>query len=88
MDHLQRQTRPADSILVIDNASQDNSLAELAPDPALTIHRLEENVGFAAANNLGGDQLRALVGMMPPNRRHHLLMKGMARFGPSPPFPG
>lgn len=56
MDHLQRQTRPADSILVIDNASQDNSLAELAPDPALTIHRLEENVGFAAANNFAFKQ--------------------------------
>ncbi len=56
MDHLQRQTRPADSILVIDNASQDNSLAELAPDPTLTIHRLEENLGFAAANNFAFKQ--------------------------------
>src|SRR3954447_10698451 len=48
------QTLPPDRILVIDNASTDDSVAALsARYPSVTVVRLDENVGFAAANNIG-----------------------------------
>lgn len=56
IDHLRAQTRPADDILVIDNGSSDNSVEGLQPDPAIKVHKLGENLGFAAANNFAFKQ--------------------------------
>ena len=59
--HLQRQTVQPARILIVDNASQDQSLAQaLALEPRLEIIRLEQNVGFAAANNLAAHQAGAV----------------------------
>jgi GT2 family glycosyltransferase len=52
IDHLLNQTRPADSIFVIDNASQDESMASLPVFPGLCTHYLQTNLGFASANNI------------------------------------
>jgi GT2 family glycosyltransferase len=52
IDHLLCQTRPADTIVVIDNASQDDSLAGLPNKPELHVYKLEKNEGFATANNI------------------------------------
>jgi GT2 family glycosyltransferase len=52
------QTLPARRILLIDNASSDESVAKVtATYPDVTVVGLGENVGFAAANNLGIDML-------------------------------
>lgn len=51
---LTRQSVPFKSLIVIDNASRDNSIEgikELSED--ITLIELEENRGFAGANNLG-----------------------------------
>ena len=56
IDHLLSQTRPADTIFVIDNASQDASLADLPTRSELKIHRLDTNTGFATANNIAFEQ--------------------------------
>lgn len=51
---LERQRRKADRILVLDNASSDDSLARAAAAcPRAEVVRLERNLGFAAANNAG-----------------------------------
>jgi GT2 family glycosyltransferase len=48
------QTRPAERVIVIDNASTDGSVALAeAADPTAEIVRLERNRGFAAASNVG-----------------------------------
>lgn len=52
IDHLVRQTRPADTIFVIDNASQDESMTTLPVRSELRTHKLETNQGFASANNI------------------------------------
>ncbi len=52
IDHLLKQTRLADTIFVIDNASQDESMATLPARAELMTHKLEKNLGFAAANNI------------------------------------
>lgn len=52
VDHLLRQTRPADAIIVMDNASDDDSIAQLTDNEGLHVQLLDQNVGFAAANNL------------------------------------
>jgi GT2 family glycosyltransferase len=50
---LANQTRPPDLTVVVDNASTDGSADELEERyPGVTVKRLDENVGFAAANNL------------------------------------
>ncbi|MFT4520615.1 MAG: GT2 family glycosyltransferase [Halioglobus sp.] len=51
LQHLLKQTRQADSVIIIDNASQDSSMADLPMIPGLEVHALGENSGFAAANN-------------------------------------
>jgi GT2 family glycosyltransferase len=56
IDHLIRQTRPADTICVIDNASQDDSVSSLPARERLIIHRLDSNLGFATANNIAFQQ--------------------------------
>lgn len=57
VDHLLSQTRPADNILVIDNASQDQSMASLPTRPELMVLKLETNQGFASANNIAFQQI-------------------------------
>jgi len=48
-----------DEVIVVDNASSDDSLAQLESvfpgDPKLTIVRNQENLGFAAACNIGAE---------------------------------
>jgi GT2 family glycosyltransferase len=49
---LTSQTATVDSIVVVDNASSDGSLAAVeAGYPQVKIIRLDRNIGFAAANN-------------------------------------
>lgn len=51
---LRTQDRPADEIVVVDDASTDDSLAWLAAHaPEVRVVALTENVGFAAAANRG-----------------------------------
>ncbi len=53
-DSLARQTRPADEVIVVDNASTDGSVAHLrAHHRWVTVIALKENVGFAEGNNIG-----------------------------------
>ena len=48
------QSHPPHRIVVVDNASTDASAAALTANyPGVTLLRLDENIGFAAANNLG-----------------------------------
>jgi GT2 family glycosyltransferase len=48
------QTLQAERVVVIDNASSDESAAAIAVSfPGVTLIRLDENIGFAAANNIG-----------------------------------
>jgi GT2 family glycosyltransferase len=48
------QTRPPQRVVVVDNASSDESETAITTSyPAVTLIRLDENVGFAAANNIG-----------------------------------
>jgi GT2 family glycosyltransferase len=52
------QTLPPHRIVVVDNASTDDSLAAVsAAYPDVTLVRLSENLGFAAANNIGFEML-------------------------------
>ncbi|MHC4338336.1 MAG: glycosyltransferase family 2 protein, partial [Planctomycetota bacterium] len=49
---LTSQTARIDSIVVVDNASNDGSLAAVENRyPHVNINRLDRNIGFAAANN-------------------------------------
>jgi GT2 family glycosyltransferase len=57
IDHLLAQSRPADAIVIVDNASQDNSMANLPANPEISICKLETNQGFASANNIAFRQL-------------------------------
>lgn len=53
LSHLARQTRPADRVIVVDNGSQDDSLATVgAAYPGAEVIRLHANTGFAEANNV------------------------------------
>lgn len=51
--HLQAQSLPADKILLMDNASTDDSAKKAALIPGISVHFLAKNFGFAKANNLG-----------------------------------
>ena len=52
------QSRPPDRVLVIENASTDGSAESVASTyPEVELLRLKENIGFAAANNIGIDML-------------------------------
>ena len=54
LESLAVQRRPADQIIVVDNASTDDSLRTAEPWLAnAQVIRLNENAGFARANNLG-----------------------------------
>jgi GT2 family glycosyltransferase len=50
---LQKQTRQADRIVIVDNASDDGSLSDIPALQQCEIIRLSENSGFAAASNIG-----------------------------------
>ena len=49
--HLQAQTVQPQAVLLVDNASTDDSLAQLPDWPLLTVLRMDSNLGFAVANN-------------------------------------
>jgi GT2 family glycosyltransferase len=53
LDSVAEQTYPRWEVIIVDNASQDNSLDSVAEFENLTVIRNEENVGFAAAQNQG-----------------------------------
>lgn len=54
-----RQTRPPDELVVVDNASADDSVAHLARHwPGVRVVRLTGNLGFAEGNNRGAEGAR------------------------------
>lgn len=54
LDALSRQRRPPDHVILVDNASTDDSVAGIdGVLPNLTVIRLAENAGFARGNNIG-----------------------------------
>lgn len=53
LECLASQSLQPARIIVIDNASTDDSLAHLHPHPAVMVLPQQNNLGFAAANNLG-----------------------------------
>jgi GT2 family glycosyltransferase len=58
LSHVVAQQRPADRIIVVDNASNDGSIDTVAERfPGVEVLRNSENVGFAAANNQAVDHL-------------------------------
>ncbi len=60
LESLRHQHRPADHIIVVDNASSDDSLERAAPHlDAVEVLRLTSNVGFASANNAAARSARA-----------------------------
>ncbi len=53
LEALQTQSVPPGRVVVVDNASTDDSLAHVAERfPAVVVERMERNVGFATANNI------------------------------------
>lgn len=56
LESLLAQTVKPTTILLIDNASADSSPAIGESFPQVTVHRMQSNLGFAAANNYGIDQ--------------------------------
>src|ERR1700730_2219295 len=52
LDGLRRQTRPADAILIVDNASTDATLDRTFPEN-VTIIRNSENLGTSGAIRIG-----------------------------------
>ncbi len=53
LDSLAKVTRPVFEIIVVDNASQDDSRAVLRNYPAVQLVESPTNCGFAGGNNLG-----------------------------------
>ncbi len=59
LESLEKQRRPADQIVVVDNASTDDSLARAAGLlTRVSLVRLKENVGFARANNIAAREAK------------------------------
>src|SRR5687767_1774856 len=51
---LARQTRPAEEVIIVDNASSDGSVSYLQESfPWVKVIGLNENTGFAEGNNIG-----------------------------------
>lgn len=61
LESLRRQSHPSVEVLVVDNASRDESLAVLARYPEVKVIALAENQGFTGACNAG---LRAAQGVI------------------------
>jgi len=60
VEALLNQTEPAFECFIMDNGSTDGSLEDLPNiDDRFNIERLNENLGFAKANNLGADKAQA-----------------------------
>ena len=59
LDHLERQSRPPDEILVVDNASTDGTAEMLAGRDSITVMRLPENVGGAGGFERGLERAHA-----------------------------
>lgn len=53
LESIFSQTRPPDEVLVVDDASTDETAATAARFPGATLIRLEQNSGAAAARNAG-----------------------------------
>ena len=51
IEHLLKQHPVPDKVIVVDNASEDNSLVMLDHNYKIEILQLDKNTGFAAANN-------------------------------------
>lgn len=52
LERLAEQTRPPDSVMIVDNASTDDSLAHAGkPADNVTLLQMQTNLGFAAGNN-------------------------------------
>lgn len=51
LEKVALQSFMPDEVIVIDNASEDNSLANLPSLDGLRVIKMERNIGFAAANN-------------------------------------
>ena len=60
LDSLKQQTFRDFEVILIDNASSDGSVDNLATEglPAFTLLKQEDNLGFAAGNNLGARHAR------------------------------
>jgi GT2 family glycosyltransferase len=56
---LKNQTRPPEQIIVVDNASSDDSLLGIEEKfPNVELIRLDDNTGFSHGNNLGVQKVR------------------------------
>src|SRR5688572_31797165 len=61
LQSLAQQRRPPDRIIVVDNASSDDSLDSAAPYlGSAQVIRLKDNVGFARANNIAAQAAGAV----------------------------
>lgn len=58
LDDLLAQDYTDFEVLLVDNASQDNSLESLPEDARITLLQLDQNTGFAKANNLAAQQAK------------------------------
>src|SRR6185503_6781811 len=59
LQSVHEQRRPPDQVIVIDNASTDDSLARAEPLlRAVHLIKLDTNTGFAHANNIGSRAAR------------------------------
>ena len=62
LDHLRSQTCPADEVIIVDNASSDGSreAIDLTGLANARLIALDENVGFARANNIAAAEARGV----------------------------
>jgi len=54
---VEQQSVQPDEILVVDNASEDHSLECLSNWPNVSVIKMEQNIGFAKANNIALEQI-------------------------------
>ncbi len=61
IDHLKKQSHPPDEVIIVDNASADGSADRLDLNglASARLIRLDENVGFAKANNIAAQQAKS-----------------------------
>ena len=58
LEALEQQTSPADRVIVVDNGSTDGSMDGVSDSfPGVEVLPLDENIGFAAANNRAMDRV-------------------------------